>query len=333
MPTPSITFPFSHLIEKTAKEAFTRATRHPFLKAAGEGRISKRTLSQWLAQDRLYAQSYIRFIGLLLSKVVIPPCNRNVECTKEPTVEERVVDILIECLANIQQELHFFTQTADEFDLDLTACPEPWADDLTGGNEKEGRKRVEGKTVHLAGRPVEEQQQLGSNWIQTSGGGNLSMGNPVQSEAHGIGHPSFPADLVDPVVFGPSPITRAYIDLFISSGSVGSTLLEGMTVLFATEFCYLKAWKYAASVMEEASSSGSKSADTDADGGALRLRFIPNWTSPEFEKFVVKLQDITDVLANRLKGVEESETEKGKCILWWKQVLWLEEKFWPGVKC
>lgn len=267
--------PLTNLLTSTCKPAFKRATKHPFLKAAGEGQVSKQMLSQWLAQDRLYAQAYIRFIGLLLSKVVLPPRNPDSARTREPTTEQRVFDILVDALVNIQRELRFFEETALEYGLDLLA--------MEASEEKE--------------------------------------------KAAGT-------------VFGPQPITRAYIDLFMSAGSPGASLLEGMTVLFATEYCYLYAWRYARSVMGEASprpaepspASFSVGYDSDPDGGALRRKFIPNWANPEFEKFVNAIRDVTDELAGRVKGAEEGEREKGKCLGWWKQVLWLEERFWPKME-
>lgn len=50
-------------------QAFTQATQSPFLSHAGAGTLSKDVLQKWLAQDRLYAQAYIRFAALLLANV------------------------------------------------------------------------------------------------------------------------------------------------------------------------------------------------------------------------------------------------------------------------
>ncbi|KAL2014804.1 hypothetical protein VTN00DRAFT_2329 [Thermoascus crustaceus] len=255
------TQPITSLLLSTFTSSFHRATTHPFLQLAGQGKISKKVLSEWLSQDRLYAQAYLRFIGLLLSKVVIPPRNPDSSRLHEPTTEQRIFDILVDALTNIQRELRFFESVAEEFGLDLTALP----------REDEG-------------------------WS----------------------------------VFGPNSVTRAYIDLFMSSGSPGSSLLEGMCVLWATEYCYLRAWQYAKEQMEQR--GGDPSSKEDADGGALRLKFIPNWTCCEFEDFVVKLRDVVDEMGGRIKGAEEGERERGKCLGWWKQVLWAEERFWPVVE-
>ncbi|KAE8371027.1 transcription regulator [Aspergillus bertholletiae] len=222
------------------------ATTHPFLLAAGKGTLSKSTLSKWLSQDRLYAQSYVRFIGLLLSKCQLPHT-----LSPEQTREQRIVAVLIDALVNIQREIGFFEEVAREYGLDLAVVPE--------GEEK----------------------------------------------------------------FGPAMVTQAYIDLFMSAGSPGVTLLEGLVVLWATEICYLESWEGAKAVMKDGG-------DRDLDGGALRERFIPNWTSVEFREFVEGIAQVVDALASTVKDGEKEELVT-RCERWWRQVKWLEERFWPDV--
>jgi hypothetical protein len=53
-------------------EGFKKATQAPFLERAGKGTLDKRVLQQWLSQDRLYAQAYVRFASLLLANVRLP---------------------------------------------------------------------------------------------------------------------------------------------------------------------------------------------------------------------------------------------------------------------
>jgi thiaminase len=137
-------------------------------------------------------------------------------------------------------------------------------------------------------------------------------------------------DRAEESYFGPNRITQAYIDMFMSAGSAATSLLEGMVVLWATEACYLQAWRFAASC--GASRKSTAGPEQDADGGALRTRFIPNWTSPEFEAFVRRIGDVVDELAGQIKGAEERENLMGRCVQWWRQVVWLEERFWPVVK-
>jgi thiaminase len=268
--------PLTSLLKSTSTAAFEKATKHPFLEAAGKGEIPKEKLSQWLAQDRLYAQAYVRFIGALLTKVTLPPSNPNSRQARTPTTEQRVFDILLESLNNIHRELQFFDDVSMEYGLDVTAL-------------------------------TPEQ---------------------IEADHKGAGF------------FEPRPITRAYIDLFMSASSPGVTLVEGLTVLFATEYVYLQAWKHAASVMATSSicqttqpspASFSTGPERDLDGGALRRKFIPNWSSTDFEKFVNTLGEVADEVAGSLKGVEVIEKTKWNCTGWWRQILWLEEQFWPRV--
>ncbi|KAE8141129.1 hypothetical protein BDV38DRAFT_238767 [Aspergillus pseudotamarii] len=228
------------------------ATTHPFLVAAGKGQLPKSTLAKWLSQDRLYAQSYVRFIGLLLSKCQLPHTPKNAETV----LERRIVAVLIDALVNIQREIGFFEEVAREYGLDLAVVPE--------GEE----------------------------------------------------------------TFGPGTITQAYIDMFMSAGSPAVSLLEGLVVLWATEVCYLESWEGAKRVMGSVSESGS--GKRDLDGGALRERFIPNWTSLEFRQFVEGIAEVVDALASRVLNNEEGDV-MARCERWWRQVKWLEERFWPDV--
>lgn len=68
----------------------------------------------------------------------------------------------------------------------------------------------------------------------------------------------------------------------------------------------------------------------DADGGALREKFIGNWSSAEFEEFVNRIGDVVDEMAGQIKGAEELEIMRGRCLEWWRQIVWLEENFWPN---
>jgi thiaminase len=236
---------------------YKTATTHPFLTQAAHGQIPKPLLSQWLSQDRLYAQSYIRFIGALLSKTRLS----NHPGTATASVESRVVDLLIDALVNIRRELGVFGDVAGEFGLDLMPSSSSSLDDGDG----------------------------------------------------------------DGTGFEANPITHSYIDLFMSASSPATSLLEGMVVLWATEICYLRAWQYARTT---SATSPTKEVEEDADGGALRKHFIPNWTSAEFEAFVVRIGDVVDEMA---EGCENREDVLGRCAVWWRQILYLEGRFWPDV--
>ena len=233
--------------------AFQAATRTPFLKAAGEGRLSKHQLSQWLSQERLYAQAYIGFIGSLLGKFTLPYtfCNDH-----SKSLDWMIVDTLYGALKNIYRELGFFAETANKY--------------------------------------------------------NLQLDCPAQAGPH----------------FGPVTATKEYMDLLGSFAGPGTIIepvsrIEGMTILWATERCYLSAWEYA-KTWQKSQLNGGMAAD--ADGGAIRNELIPIWTSEEFEDFVAELEGHIDDLAVR-EGAKPSEYIKT-----WYKVLDLEKRFWPEVK-
>ncbi|KAL2817033.1 hypothetical protein BDW59DRAFT_182372 [Aspergillus cavernicola] len=260
-------------LPNTAPQALHTATTHPFLRLAGSGQIPKPLLSQWLSQDRLYAQSYVRFIGMLLAKIHLP-ASVGLQSSSESGlksegtragIEEKVLDILIEAITNIRTELKFFEDVAGEYSLDLNV-------------------------------PAGEFSGSGSGSEAKVGG------------------------------FGSGPITQSYIDMFMSAGSPGASLLEGLVVLWATEVCYLRAWRYAASFLGEGVGGGRN----DADGGALRERFIPNWASEEFEGFVERIGVVVDEVAKG-EGLGGDGDTLARCERWWRQVVWLEERFWPVV--
>ncbi|KAI0426661.1 heme oxygenase-like protein [Xylaria sp. FL1042] len=99
---------------------YRRATQAPFLRLGGQGRLPRETLSEWLSQDRLYAQAYVRFIGGLISRVKLP-----IEIDAagaSATLQWRILTLLQGCLAGIMRELRFFEETADSCGLDLVAA-------------------------------------------------------------------------------------------------------------------------------------------------------------------------------------------------------------------
>jgi hypothetical protein len=93
-------------------------------------------------------------------------------------------------------------------------------------------------------------------------------------------------------------------------------------VLWATERCHLEAWKYSKGQRSRISASFD-----DADGGALTDAFIPNWTSPEFEKFVADIARYTDELARR-EGASAGDPRHYET---WRRVLAVAKEFWPAV--
>src|SRR6266536_2275279 len=100
---------------QTSAIAFTQATQAPFLKAAGSGRISRETLSQWLSQDRLYGQAYINFIGSLLGHAHLPTHFDK----KRTGLQWRIVEMLTAALENILREQKFYEDVAQRYGLNL----------------------------------------------------------------------------------------------------------------------------------------------------------------------------------------------------------------------
>lgn len=123
----------------------------------------------------------------------------------------------------------------------------------------------------------------------------------------------------------PNPITRAYLDLFVSSSSTSASLLEGMVVLWGTEHCYRSAWQYASSF-----STSLSTPSTDNHIVALHQALIPNWTSPAFAKFVDATRALVDELANSTT-TRDGKEEMIRCEELFRQICWLEERFWPDV--
>lgn len=239
---------------------YQAATRTPFLIAAGDGTLSKEKLSEWLSQDRLYAQAYIGFIGSLLAHAQLPTQHITFSHHDE-SIHWRIVHTLRECLDNIFRELKFFEDIAQQYGLDLEA---------------------------------------------------------KSTEAP----------------FGPVTATTKYVILFqrfssqITHDDIQASdwvLLSGLLVLWATERCYLEAWRFAAS-----QSNVSKAPASDADGGALREHFIPNWTSQAFADFVQQLEQLVNELMDKIK-LSLTENAYDECRELWEEVLDIERQFWPEV--
>lgn len=367
--------PLTAWLLASTPQAFKRATTHPFLASAGSGTLAKSTLSQWLSQDRLYAQSYIRFIGFLLAKLRLPAQAYNGPGPRFP--DAQAVDVLIDALVNIRTELQFFEATAAEYNLDLTAiASEECGEGLTksgsistsAGISTTGSGSCPGFTGSVFKAPNDpaqiekSQSEAGARSAsEISHGPHLHRLCNAQGECQmqdwnsvcsppsqctsaedalesdcdsgppatrGYTSAVAPLEPGRTIYFGPTTITRAYIDMFMSAASSGVSITEGMAVLWATEVCYLRSWKYAASYLKRRDGPPEE----DADGGALRKKFIPNWSSAEFEGFVDRIGDVLDGMAEQIKGAGEAEEMRRRCLEWWRQVVWLEERFWPHIE-
>lgn len=235
---PSLT---SHLLHLDPA-GLEKSTQHPFLTAAATATLQQDKLRHWLAQDRLYALSYINFIGTLLAQISVPTSSN-----RENTIEWRIADTLIDALENIRREIRLFEEIAQAEGFQEEIC------------------EVE------CGRA-----------------------------------------------------TRCYQDLFAGSVSQGRPLIVGLVVLWGTEECYLRAWRFARTQCDDVANLGDK-----GDGDVMQKVLIPNWTSPEFEAFVRRLGGLVNTLCNEW-GVEEGGFVWKECEAAWKQVIWVEGEFWPA---
>lgn len=254
--------------------AYKAATQSPFLSHASQGRVSKATLGQWLANDRLYIHAYIRGIGRLLSflqlpEVVTPPRDESAEREESPNT--KLLHWMIDALVNIRREEDFFVRTAAKYGIDVNLPA-----------EADGRVAPETKLEGL----------------------------------------------------------RRFEALFdgISPGSGKGVILpwlEAAVVFWATEKCYLDAWSGAAAGL---STPAGESSQGDADGGALRREFIPNWSSKEFVEFVDRLGEIIDAAVQHEIKLRQDTDEVVKvglldrALAKWQEVLAAEEAFWPEIE-
>jgi thiaminase len=248
------------LLVSVSRPLFRAATQSPFLIAAGDGTLSKKKLSEWLSQDRLYAQAYIGFIGNLIALVRLPT-NHVPFSHHNSSIHWRIVHALRASLDNIFRELKFFEDTAQKYELDLEVS----STDIPFGPVKATTDYI--ILFERFFSPVNNDDLHGSDWV----------------------------------------------------------LLNGLIVLWATEKCYLEAWRFAAS-----QSDVSKPPTSDADGGALRENFIPNWTGQAFSEFVQQLEQLVDELMDEVNP-SLTEDAQDECKELWEEVLDIERRFWPEV--
>lgn len=235
--TPKLT----HRLMELDPAALRAATQHPWLRLAGQGKLSSENQLAWLKQDRLYALNYVPFIGRLVAKIEIPTT-----ADRTSTIEWKVADTLIEALVGIKRELAMFEDLLrDHF-----------------------------------------------SWGQSSN-------EEVQ----------------------PAAPTKEYRKLFFDASEPKVSLLIGLAALWATEKCYLEAWRFAGSQQHSAQ-------DGKGEKNPVRDILIPNWTSSDFEKFVDTIGDLVDEYSAQESVSPEQMTELEHM---WRKLLEVEKDFWPSV--
>ena len=108
-----------HLQSIPTQTPYTAATQHPFLVAAGTGKLSKDLLSLYLSQDRLYAaHAGGRFVGQLAAAV--PFSSLDKLNSEREQFNQRIIRLLAYCLQSCVRESHFFfVEVAEKYGLDL----------------------------------------------------------------------------------------------------------------------------------------------------------------------------------------------------------------------
>ncbi|KKY19733.1 putative transcription regulator [Phaeomoniella chlamydospora] len=133
-------FLFSH---PSTNSKYKEATQSEFLALAGQGKLPLPQLSQWLSQDRLYAEAYLRFIGGVLSRIHLP-INPPGDGRTQDTLEWRILRTLQSALDGIVRELAFFEATAKDYGIDLAATSlSDTPGDATFGPNKTTAKYIE----------------------------------------------------------------------------------------------------------------------------------------------------------------------------------------------
>jgi thiaminase len=114
--------------------------------------------------------------------------------------------------------------------------------------------------------------------------------------------------------------TRDYTAEMARVASVGS-LEEGLVFLWAMEQIYLDAWKYVKSLLPPQS-------DLEDDTANAIRQLTNNWTTPEFEEFVQKVEALANRhFARHHHGHSHSAVRAMESI--WARVVELEGVFWP----
>lgn len=317
-----------HLLS-TQEQLYKSATQHPFLLAGAEGRLPKDLLSRWLANDRLYIHSYIRAAGTLLASIDLP---RQVPGSQD-AFETQLADWLIEALVAIRKEERFFIDVADRYGLGIElALPFPPASALATGASQQQQD---------SSTPSQESQLPGLTLIQSIFSSIAT--NPPAASSSSSSATDTPSKLPGLALVQSLFTTTTTTTTTTATGPTPPPLLpwlEGALTFWGTERCYLDAWSWARDKAEERRSSGEDHAEKeqDADGGALRREFIPNWSSPEFAEFVDKLGRLIDAaVAGALAGKEGEELERvrggilGRVEGKWRTLLEAERLFWPDV--
>jgi thiaminase len=333
--------PLTQILLTHNPHLFSLATTSPFLHSAGLGTLSKSMLSKWLSQDRLYAQSYIAFIGALLARVHLPHAFVK---DKSTSLRWKIVKLLSSALENINRELAFFEDVAERYQLDLEASMGHWKDGIGSGFQAAAATRqyeslfrafgrdpsmslLEGlvvlwatEQVYLsAWRYAANQSRQSVNYTYThltSANGNPRPESQQSPLPRSNGNGNTNATSVDETEEHPQPQPQ----------SLHSPSPPPSQPQYRIPGCPSPQQEQHQTPSSQPESQADKFTN-DLDAGALRREFIPNWTSPEFEKFVQEIADVTDELAEREEAWRKIDVYKAV----WEHILEVERRFWPDI--
>jgi thiaminase len=102
--------------------------------------------------------------------------------------------------------------------------------------------------------------------------------------------------------------------------------LEAAVVFWGTEKVYSDAWNWAKSKQPHGAEA------SDADGGALRMEFIPNWANNEFAAFVKQLSSIIDHAVSEVTAIQGDHVKERliqRSHKVWTELVAAEKAFWP----
>ena len=108
-------------------------------------------------------------------------------------------------------------------------------------------------------------------------------------------------------------------DVFGSIVTYSSPVLVGLTALWATEECYLRAW-HNVHICERRPS--------EREHGSVRESLTSNWTSSTFRDFVDELKSLVNDIASKYS---ERGCEWKECEMIVGQILEAERDVWPSV--
>ncbi|KAE8223333.1 hypothetical protein CF319_g3620 [Tilletia indica] len=199
------------------------------------------------------------------------------------------------------------------------------------GPSSEESKRYMG-TVELMGDAISNAIREAKFFEQTAAdaGFDLSVGpprtTPAQSEAEDSSQHLQPQALP----FHPlAPETDAYLN-YMSRVAHTGTFIEQLTLLWAMEILYYRAWSQAASNRAKSPSPSSTSTPFTQPQSEALTALIHNWSSAEFLNFVELLGDLLDMYGGKGDITRLDSDVLARVQGVWRQVVYLENGFWEA---